>query len=130
MAVEMAKSHVLTAAASAANTGLAAHQLGHEANEIARIGQKMAMIAVIRKHRVIGVPQRPYHRHLAEFLTDAGMCGAGELAFGKQVEQERLGRADSLGIGVQGGRFGRNDRPAMRVAGDVRRAVGGRHRGR
>jgi hypothetical protein len=46
---------MLTSAPAAAHPGLAPHDLGYETDEIAGVGEKMAMITVIGQHRIVGV---------------------------------------------------------------------------
>ena len=85
--MEFAGRHVLAAAAAAAKRALPAGQLGKEARRVAAKAQQVAMIAVIGQNVVLG-KKRADHRHLAEFLAEAGMDGAGHMAV--VIEPQRL----------------------------------------
>ena len=60
----LAEGEVLAAANPAADARLAAHDFGNQSGEMAGIGQKMPMIAVIGKNHVPWVGQGPDDRHL------------------------------------------------------------------
>ena len=77
-AVEVAEGDVLAAPPASADAALSPHHLRHQAVEVARVGEEVAVVAVVGQDRVIWMSQGAYHRHLAELLTEASMRGAGE----------------------------------------------------
>ena len=61
IAVETAMRDVLAAAVSTTNACLASHDLGHQPECVAGVGQIVAVVSMVREHGVIGVVERPHH---------------------------------------------------------------------
>ena len=76
VAVKLSPREMLAAAASATNSVLAPHDLRDQAWKVARIGQKVTVVAVIGQDCVFGVIQRAHDRKGGKFLPEAGVRGS------------------------------------------------------
>ena len=74
------------------------------------------MVAMIGEDHVIGFVQCPHHRHGTQFLPDAGVRGAGHQAPAELIQQELLGTANQVAVGVEAFRVRANDRLAGSIA--------------
>ena len=73
------------------------------------------MIPVIRQHYIVGMRERPDHRHLAEFLTEASMCRARHKPPAELCEDELLSSANQVAESIQTPELDRDNRLAVRV---------------
>ena len=101
IAVEVPEGHVLAAAAAAADACLASHDLGDQADEIARIGEKVTVVAVVGQHGVVRMVQRPDDRQRRQLLPETGVRGSRDEAARELIEQQLLGEANQVAEGVQ-----------------------------
>ena len=114
VAVEMPEGEVLAAADAAAHAGLAAHDLGDEPVELARVGQEMPVIPMIRQHHIVGIVERAHDRHLAELLAEAGVRGARDRPLAEQLEQQLLGAPNQIAERYKSSADASDDWPAGR----------------
>ena len=82
---------MLAAADAAAYSTFTTHDLLKQALEFTGIGEEMAMIAMVGKDYVARFRQGANHRHLADFLPDAGVGGTGKQAVAEQAQKGLFG---------------------------------------
>ena len=116
VAVEVLPRQMLAAAVTAANTGFASHDLGDQAEKVARISQKVTVVAMVRQHGVLGVVQRTHHRDGRDLLAQAGVRGTRDESTRELIENELLGQTNQVAVGVQTLRIQADARPAVVVA--------------
>ena len=69
--------------------------------KVARIGQKVTVVAMIGQHRVLGVIERAHDRKGGDLLAEAGVRGAGNQPARELIEDELLGQPDQVTIGIE-----------------------------
>ena len=107
---------MLAAAAPAADTGFAAHDLRDQAEKVARISQEMTVVAMIGQHRVLGVVQCANNRQSSDLLAEAGMRGARNQAARELIEDELFSQTNQMAVGIDALRIETDTRSALVVA--------------
>ena len=118
IAVKVTIGEMLATANAAGHTALAAHDLGNQSQAITGVSEKVAMIAMVRKHRIAFVAESANHRHLTDFLADTRMGSTGKMSFGEQPEEEALHGANQVSEAINILRREANDGFACGVTND------------
>ncbi len=119
VAVEVPVSEVLAAAPATADPCFAAHDLGHQADEVARVGEEVAVVAVVGEDDVLGIVERPHDRHRGQLLAEAGVRRARHEAARELVEDQLLGEPDQVTESEEAFPIESDPGLAVRVAGDA-----------
>ncbi len=101
---------MLASSYATTNARFSAHNLGEKAHEISRVGQEVSVIPVIGNNGIVRIVQRPHHRHLTEFLPDAGMRGPGEGSLSEKIQEILFSGPDQAAEQVNARRIERQER--------------------